>query len=477
MGSHQLNGETAHNRRHPSTTIDVRNTLSHLMPHLDEFWSRPLKDYAWAVYDVEPYQTGCLPRDEAISFLRRCIERVALGSETDEQEARQAADQLAASPVIQSGPHCHLLFEPDAFYTHLFSLLGLGAHSLRWHICYNASTVKFIERPKKGPGWLHLDGEAVNVFGLPRSRMDSYSVCGFNGPYRFMLSGRKSGEPANAAAARLKAILPNTEFSSAANAIKAGNQAIWKKAFPPQIRLLQFDDIDVADLVADHLEDAGSWLSTRFVGNGSFAHSILEAIDNLNAGPWAGWMRRTTDLFWGITEGKIFPLRLGGNVVLGGYGSPFEVRFSPVDIAAALRQRKIIPSLITTFLVTSILPGVRVLGGCRQTVYYPLMRYVVAHALDRLEERDLLKALSADARPGVWGHRVLKPNDGYPFLETETSRSILDLLTYYGEQSLAQACGDLASFTSDPIWAELSTSIANGTVHAKSPEWRWAQLS
>ncbi|WP_199194906.1 hypothetical protein [Phyllobacterium phragmitis] len=412
-----------------------------------------------------------------MSFLRKCVERVALGSGADQQEAQQAADQLAASPIIQSGPHCHLLFEPDAFYTHLFSLLGLGAHRLRWHICYNASTVKFIERSKKGPGWLHLNGEAVNVFGLPRSRMDSYSVCGFNGPYRFMLSGRKSGEPANAAATRLKAILPNTEFSSAANAITAGNQAIWKKAFPPQVRLLQFDDIDVADLVADHLEDTGSWLSTRFIGNGSFAHSILEAIDNLNADPWAGWIRRTTDLFWGLAEGKIFPLRLGCNVLSGGYGSRFEVRFSPADIAAALRQRKIVPSLFTTFLVTSILPGVRALGGCRQTVYYPLMRYVVANALERLEERDLLKALRADARPGVWGHRVLKPSDGYPLLEIETSRSILDLLTNYSEQSLAQACGDLASFTSDPIWAELSTCIANGAVHAQSPEWRWAQLS
>ncbi|WP_153020320.1 hypothetical protein [Paramesorhizobium deserti] len=476
MDSHRAIVGADEDRDHHAIT-DLRNTLSYLMPHLDKFWSRPLNDYARAVYDVEHRRTGCPPRDEAISFLLKCVERVALGSGADEQEARQAADQLVASPIIQSGPHCHLLIEPDAFYTHLFSLIGLGAHRLRWHICYNASTVKFIERPKKGPGWLHFEGEAINVFGLTRSRMDSYSICGFNGPYRFMLSGRKNREPANAAAARLKAFLPNTEFSSAANAIKAGNQAIWKKAFPPQVRLLQLDDIDVADLVAEHLEEPGSWLSTRFIGNGLFAHTILEEIDNLNAGPWARWIRRTTDLFWGLAEGKIFPLRLGRNVLSGGYGSRFAVRFSPVDIAVALRQRKIVPSLLTTFLVTSILPGVRVLGGCRQTIYYPLMRYIVANALEKLSERDLLNALSGDVCPGVWGHRVLKPSEAYPLLEIEKNGSVLDLLTNYGEQSLAQACGDLVSFTSDPIWAELSMCIANGTIHAQSPEWRWAQLS
>lgn len=474
MDSHQLDPETGDNCSHLSAAGDVKNTLSHLMPHLGRFWTSPLKDYACAIHDVESYRDGYTARSEAMSLLQKCVERAALRSGADQQEAQQAASQLAASPIIQSGPHCHLLIEPDAFYTHLFSLLGLRAHGLRWHVCYSASTVKFIERTKKGPGWLHLEGEVVNVFGLPRSRMDSYNICGFNGPYRFMLSGQKCGEPANEAAARFKAILPNTEFASAANAIKAGNQALWGKAFPPQVRLLQLDDIDVADLVADHIEDPRSWFSTRFVGDGLFAHSIFEEIDNLNAGPWAGWIRRTTDLFWGLVEGKIFPLRLRDKVLSGGYGSRFAVRFEPVGIAAALRRREIVPSLLTTFLVTSILPGVRVLGGCRQTVYYPLMRYVLATALERLGERDLLNALGADIRPGVWGHRVLKPSDGYPFLEIEKSGSVLDLLSNYGEQPLAQACGDLASFTSDPVWAELSTCIGNGTIHSRSPEWQWA---
>lgn len=33
------------------------------------------------------------------------------------------------------------------------------------------------------------------------------------------------------------------------------------------------------------------------------------------------------------------------------------------------------------FIVTAMLPGVRVLGGSRHTIYYPLMRYVLGSAL------------------------------------------------------------------------------------------------
>jgi hypothetical protein len=454
-------------------SADVRKTLSYLMPQLEQFWTRPLKDYAFAAYDAQSSRNGCYSRDEAMLRLQKSVEEVALRSGANQEEAKQASGQLAASPIIQSGPHCHLLIEPDAFYTHLFSLLGLNAHGLRWHICYSASTVKFIEKPKKGPGWLRLEDDAVNVFGLPRSRMDSYNICGFNGPYRFMLSGRERGKPANDSAARLMTIVPGAEFPSAAEAIKAANRAIWEKAFPALVRLLQLDDIDVADLLAEHLEDPGSWLSTRFAGNGLLWQAMLQALDDLDAGPWAGWIRRTTDFFWGLAKGRILPLKLKGGMLSNGFEPRLEIPFSRLDIADALRRREIVPNLLMTFLVTSILPGVRVLGGCRQTVYYPLMRHVVASALEKSGEQELLNALKTDVLPGLWGHRVLKPDDGYPFLEIERNKNLFGLLAHYGDLPLANACGDLASFTSDPVWAALSAHIAGGTAHAQSPEWRW----
>jgi hypothetical protein len=456
-----------------SAAEDVRQALSFLMPDLARFWALPLKDYASAVY-AEGRRGRCSIRDDAMIRLRAFVTRIALRSGASQDDAEDAGRQISASPVIQTGPHCHLLIEPDAFYTHLFSALGLTAHAHRWHICYNSSTVKFTEKSKKGPGWLSLGGEVVNVFGLSRSRMDPYSICGFNGPYRFTLTERNAGGAANPAAAQLKAILPDSDFPSAAEAIRAANQVLWRRSFPSSLRLLQFDDIDVADLVAEHFEDPTSWLSSRFAGGGEFAENMLRALDRLNSGPWAGWVRQSTDFFWGLEGGRIFPLRLQDGVLSGGSPSFREVGFDPESIAAPLRQRKLVPSLLLTFLVTSILPGIRVLGGCRQTVYYPLMRHLIATALDVARDRELLDALHADEQPGMWGHRVLRQKDGSPFMEIEESGVAMEVADRYGAHSLKDAAGDLASFTSDPIWAELSAHIRAEAIHPASAEWQWA---
>ncbi|MDR6670154.1 hypothetical protein [Rhizobium sp. 1399] len=447
---------------------NVKIALSFLMPHLRSFWERPLEDYAYAVYDARPHRAGCAARTEALLRLRTCIERIAIRSGATPEDAALAGEQLIAAPVIQTGPHCLLLPDPDAFYTLLFGLLGLGAHGLGWQIWCSASTVKFIESPRKGPGWLHLENEAVNVFGLPRRRMDSYNICGVGGPYRFTLSKDRDGEPANASAARLKAALPEAEFSSAADAIKAGNTALWQTMAGPSIRLLQFDDIDVADLWADHLEDPASWLSAHFFGDGMLAEAMLQALDDLHAGPFAGWIRKTTDLFWGLLGGRIIGLRLRDGILSDQTGILLNIPFTRGEIAAALRRRELVPNLLAMILVISILPGARVLGGCRQVIYYPLMRHVVAAALDKVGAHDMVSALATDVRPGVWGHRVLKPDHCDPFL---------DLISAYRMQPLTEACGDLASFTGDPLWASLCEHIAVGRINATSPDWPWAHVS
>lgn len=450
---------------------DVRRALSVLMPRVKQFWERPLQDYASAAYDVSKFRTGCFVRHHAMDLLRRCIERAARRCGYDGEDARNAGLQILASPVMQTGPHCLLLIEPDAFYTHLFSLSGLMAHGHEWHITYHAATVSFSEKAKKGPGWLWLQGETLNIFGLPRSRMDSLSICGRNGPYRFALSNAKGDPAPNASAARLLADLPSDDFPSAVEAIRAANQALWGNKLPFPTKLLQLDDMDIADLIADHFEDPQSWLSARFIG-GKVIQSILDAMDRLNTGPWQGWVRRTTDFFWRLEGGRIIPLRLQDNFLRA--RSSFEVKLRPENLAAALRQRAIVPSLYTVFLVTSILPGVRVLGGCRQTIYYPLMRYLSAVGFQRSGELDLLTELRGDDRPGLWGHRVLKPSGGHPFGELELLQGAVTALGQFAEMSLLQSSGDLSSFTRDPIWADLAEHISTGAITAHSPAWQWS---
>ncbi len=467
-----MNGSASGSSEAFCCPADVRRSLSYLMPYLAPFWERPLGAYASEVYRVEHFRTDSTIRVHAMNLLRACIERAARRSGYADDEARIAGLEFLASPVLQTGPHCLLLFEQDAFYTHLFSLMGLMAHRRKWYISYFVSTSGFKERAKKGPGWLRTGGEPLNLFGLPRSRIDSGSIGCLNGPYRYALKNAKGQIAPNPSAARLLAELPGAEFPSAAEAIKAGNHALWHRNFPPAVKLLQLDDFDVADLIADHLEDAASWMATQFLGDGTVANSILNAIDLLNVGPWTGWVRRTTDFFWRLENHRVVPLRLGKGLLRTERTPSFEVEFTPSSLAAALRARAILPSLFTAFLVISILPGTRVLGGCRQVVYYPLMRHLASVGVRQSGDIDLLVAMLGDKRPGVWGHRVLRRADSDPLYEMESAGGISPMLARYADLPLSRSSGDLASFTNDPIWSKLAEGITNGTVTYLSKDWK-----
>jgi hypothetical protein len=454
------------------SALQIRQALTLLMPELERFWQRPLLEYAHAVYDdVRRGQSSV--RNDAMGRLQQLVRNVAIRAGADEDHALDAARQVSEMPVLQTGPHCFLIVDPEAFYTHLFSALGLSSHKRRWHLYFGCSTVKFTERPGKGPGWLNVGGELLNVFGLSKRRMASTSLCGRNGPYHFDLSSN-AVSPTNKNAAWLINHLPEAAFATAADAIIAANHALWQKSFPSSLQLLQFNDADVGDLVADHLEDPDSWLSRRFTGYGYAAEKMLAVIDALNAGPWAGWIRRTTDFFWGMADGRIFPLHLDRGILIAPARSSFRVPLTPAHLARSLRQRELVPNLLMVALVTSILPGVRLLGGSRQTIYHPLMRYVVATALDRDNDRALLAAMREDRHGGMWGHRVLRPENAFPLQETEEAGHWLAVAAAYGELPLERAAGDLAFFTGDPIWREICGHLSSQGIKATSPEWAWS---
>src|SRR5690606_35340633 len=172
----------------------------------------------------------------------------------DAAEIAQLLDQLRIRPIIQTGPQCHLVNEPDALFTHLFCRGGLRGQSQSWYINYSVSTVKYTEKLKKGPGWLRLDEQNINVFGLSRSEMESLSIFSRQMPLRFAMvpeCSRSSIPLRN----ELLQILPDAEFSSAADAIKSANRTLWRKFFGTQVNFLQMDESDIAELVREHLED------------------------------------------------------------------------------------------------------------------------------------------------------------------------------------------------------------------------------
>ena len=453
---------------------EVLELVGTLFPWIADFRRRSLADYARAAFHAEPPASSCDARRHALSLLQRCIRGAARNAGFADHRASYIAAEFANAPVMQAGPHLHLVIEPDAYYTHLFSLMGVSAHRRSAYVSYAVSTVKFVERGRKGPGWLKLGGDAINVFGLSRSQMIPYSVLARNGPYRFALKNVERAQDGDLVA-RLRSELPQGEFPSAALAIKQANASLWNRYFDPGIDFLQIDDEDVADLVVEHLQDESSWLARNLFGMSGFVQCLLSSTEALADSHWQGWFKNTTDLFWGSDRGHLFPLRLADSRLEAKGAEHFALEFGADAVIGALQSRKIIPNLYLMFIVMAILPGVRVLGGSRHTVYYPLMRYVFCRALAMSGDYELRTTIAADRRPGIWGHRVLL-EDAEPFSELDMlgPGNIQAVLRKYGSLSLEDACGALDSFVGDPLWACFKTRQNEGVVSVSDPEWAYS---
>ncbi|TGT82246.1 MULTISPECIES: hypothetical protein [unclassified Mesorhizobium] len=453
----------------------VLDSLAALYPWTRSYHCRPLRDYASRLFEAPAQKQEPEIRSRALARLLDTIRNAGTRNGLPINAVSQICKDLEQRRVLQTGPHLFLLMEPEAYYTHIFSLLGLSAHGCSTYVSYAVSTVSLVEKPRKGPGWIMLDGKPVNVFGLSRSQMIGYSLLTGPGSYRFELVPTEPNAEGDAPAL-LRSLLPKTQFERPAHAIKAANRILWPNLFGESFAFLQIDDEDVADLVADHLSDQDSWLRTRLLESPKLALNILDEIDRLGAGPWGGWFARGTDFFWYYENGKRLPLRMVGGELVNLATRTKVARFAAPDIIERLANRSLVPNLLLMFLVLSILPGVRALGGSHQPVYYPLMRYVICRALETAEmDADLRRAIASDDVPGAWGHRVIECDEN-PFESIrkgsigETSK----VIDRFGNMPFADACGGLSSFVSDPSWTELGSLLRERAIAPSDPEWAFS---
>ena len=453
----------------------VLGSLEALYPWMSPYHSRPIRDYAFRLFEAPASRSVPEIRFRAFTKLLDIIRKAATRNGLSTDTASEICRDFERRRVLQTGPHLFLLMEPEAFYTHVFSLLGLSAHGCSTYVSYAVSTVNLVEKPRKGPGWLTVDGKPINVFGLSRSRMIGYSLLAGQGPYRFELLPTEPNTGGDALTL-LRSLLPKTQFERPAHAIKAANLILWPKMFGGGFAFLQIDDEDVADLVVDHLSDANSWLRMRLLEDPKFASNILAGLDGLASGPWSGWLARGTDFFWFYENGKRLPLRLVAGELIDPATGMKVACFAAPDILERLANRSLVPNLLLMFLVLSILPGVRALGGSYQPIYYPLMRYVVCRALEAAGvDEDLRRALATDDVPGAWGHRVFEcDDDPLELFLNGSNGGMSDLIDRLGDISFAEACGSMKGFVSDPSWHKLHRRLRQGLVTPADKEWAFS---
>ncbi|WP_146605979.1 hypothetical protein [Mesorhizobium kowhaii] len=453
----------------------VLGSLATLYPWMRPYYSRPVRDYASRLFEAPLQKAEPEIRRRALTKLLDTIRNAGKRNGLPIKAVSQICSDFEKRRVLQTGPHLFLLLEPEAYYTHILSLLGLSAHGCSSYVSYAVSTVSLVEKPRKGPGWFTVDGKPINVFGLSRSRMIGYSLLTGPASYQFELTPTEPNHEGDALTL-LRILLPKTQFERPAHAIKAANLMLWPRLFGASFAFLQIDDEDIADLVADHLSDEDSWLRARLLEDPKLASNIIAQLDKLAAGPWSGWLARGTDFFWFYENGKRLPLRLIAGELVNPATGVKVARFTAPDILERLANRSLIPNLLLMFLVLSILPGVRALGGSYQPLYYPLMRYVVCRALQAAGvDEDLRQALATDDVPGAWGHRVIECDDD-PFKRLLEGRTggISGLVDRFGELPFSKACGSMSSFVTDPSWQELHRRLRERLIAPTNDEWAFS---
>lgn len=454
----------------------IFRTMATLYPWLADYVERPLQDYAERLFrPVEKAECSAIRADALDKFLE-CLERSALKAGYSRGAAAEIRADFAAHRVLQAGPHLMLSLDPEAYFTHAFSLLGLGTHERTAYVSYAVSTVKLEERARKGPGWLTIEGKPTSIFSLSRNQMIPYSLLARFDDLHF--GTEKWSTPGTLPMGdEIRTLLPSGTFARPSHALKAANLALWPKVFGSHFSFLQIDDEDVADLCIQHLTDENSWLRNVFIADGRLATSVLMEIDALSTSPWAGLLMRSTDFFWYYHADKRLPVRLVQQHLLNALTGEKVVRFGADEIAQALAKRILIPNLFIMFLVTAILPGIRVLGGSRHPLYYPLMRYVLCRALRKTKEDESLEhELASDDLPCAWGHRVIERpelaladllNGDHAWLQAIFSR----------HESLEVASGAMSGFRSDPRWIELTRQIATHQIAISDGQWAYSGRS
>lgn len=158
------------------------------------------------------------------------------------------------------------------------------------------------------------------------------------------------------------------------------NFDLWKRYFakckhkhtPPNLVYLEQETLVVRLLIDHHLYR--DTVVQRILFNPSYFASIAKYFENI-MGAFCREHNYGTYFFWYIPEKNDRRIQLWlENDKLVAEGGGFEMPLTPEAIQKALDEKKIMPSMLTIFLVLSFYYGVKCLGGFSQVNYLTEMK-------------------------------------------------------------------------------------------------------
>lgn len=444
----------------PQLPDDLMRALEFACPgvaaDLSARWSEPVTAYARHLFRPVEQPVSDIAV-QALSTLRGVLEQRLAATPIDQrQSVLQAFDRHA---VIQAGLHSQLLLDPISFNAFLLGWLGAREHDLPGFFVFAGSTVTMETTGKEGPGWLDLGSEQINLFGMGRHKLCRQSVCGagpvsLNGDAFTKASGASMGVLRQAA---------GRSWGNAADAFAEINSelvAAWDRARTSSP--IFFDDRHAALVMAGHLESDSS-LVAKLLTDPARREMLERSIEALSYGPMAKFLPVSTDHFYGVRNKRVRKLIVdGGHLREVDRPQGISVPLERAALRDALLSGILLPNLFFLFVIISILPRVRVLGGFRQIGYVPVIQQILRDNLDLADaaERDLADELALTQN--AWGMRVIEQSETVFDMEAAFAPGdVLEgLRQRYGRASLAEMTDGLKLIYGANRWRRLMRHLA-----------------
>lgn len=279
--------------------------------------------------------------------------------------------QILSLPVIQTGDHCELFYDPQVFANNFLYQLALEKSPHPYLIVQQCSTIRLIQGrgPLRGPGFIRLEGGIYRVFKRSKNNLNDCNVVTM-GEVMFDFQSEDPGN--NYELPELLKDLKGERFDNAVTAFFAANRYIWDNInIPDKKKLLLFDESLSSDTLIKFLEAPDHPLQKLF-----FEPDILavfrEVIRSYTNSPNCLVLKDTSDFFFGKYNEELVPLKFnhsGTTLISTIPKKRVEIEYTKQSIIENLRNRSIYPNLVSSFLAISIFPKITVLGGASQYEY------------------------------------------------------------------------------------------------------------
>ncbi|MBY5361913.1 hypothetical protein [Rhizobium leguminosarum] len=330
---------------------------------LSEFAERPLSDY------LRHLSTGCATVSAMAGRSREYIATAARKLEDTGRYFERINVELALSalwrrPVMFTGPHSQLL--PERF-TLAGYMTGLAASfANQEQVCWMlpCATLRMQVANRKGPGWLSVNGRALNVFGLSIQELKWRRVCSPGRRLNFSHGELCAQSP------RLDRLIGDISGDVATDLFQGANRRLLDASMSPSApKIVDLDERFTAWVVAEHIESGETLVQSLFLSE-DMAGLYRRSKEALRADDDPRSLRFPTEHLWAIDAGgHLVALEWSDGCLVSASDRKPVVRCEIADLVAGLRLGTLVPSLFLSYLVMGYLPSLNLAGGVRQPFY------------------------------------------------------------------------------------------------------------